>query len=118
MAGRAPSVVNHLFTNSPFSRFIQIIHVHKNHSVTVSNINIPGNEIFQDSVCIIACALHLLVANSAQKQICSFVRPKGKSLQFHVMNMQLQDNLNDCGLFVVQLNWKEIHVLHISSLKL
>ena len=36
-----------------------------------------------------------------QKQICSFVRPKGKSLRLDLMNMQLQDNLNDCGLFAI-----------------
>ena len=83
----------------PFPRFIQIIHVNENHWVTVSNIKVPGDEIFRESICIDDSLCSTSISNTAQKQICSFVRPQGKSLQFDLMNTQ--DSLNDCGLFAI-----------------
>ena len=86
---------------APFSRFVQILHVRENHWVTVSNMKVPGDYIFYDSVCIYDSLFSSSISTDTKKQICSFVKPKGKHLRLDVMNMQMQDNLHDCGLFAV-----------------
>ena len=38
---------------------------------------------------------------STKRQICSFVRPTCNELKFDIMNIQCQENMNDCGLFAI-----------------
>ena len=62
----------------PFSRFIQILHVGGNHWITVSNMKVPGDGIFLDSVCIYDSLCSTSISTSTKKQICSFLKPKSK----------------------------------------
>ena len=39
-----------------------------------------------------------LLSLSTKRQICSFVRPISNEFKFDIMNIQCQENMNDCGL--------------------
>ena len=72
-----------------------------NHWIVASNIKVHCNDIFRESVCIYDSMWHTSVSLSAKKQICSFVRPASGQFMFDLMNIQCQENMNDCGLFAI-----------------
>ena len=83
-----------------FLQYIQILHI-QNHWVTVSNMKVPGDGYFTECACIYDNLYHASVAANTKVQICSFVRPKAVEMRFDLMNIQPQDNLNDCGVYAI-----------------
>ena len=81
--------------------FIQILHVHNNHWVTVSNIDIKENTLYRNAICIYDSATSPRISTSMKEVICQFVKPKTEYLLFDTMNIQAQPNLNDCGLYAI-----------------
>ena len=81
-------------------KYVQILNVSGCHWATVSNMKVPGDGIFWDSTCIYD-SLFSSVSNDTMNQICSFVLPKCSSMRFDLMNTQIQENVNDCGLFAI-----------------
>ena len=80
----------------PGSQFIQLFHI-GNHWVTASNVTCDS-----DTVRIYDSKRYSKVPSLfLKKQICSLLRPKSKHLFFDTMNVQPQDNGNDCGLFAI-----------------
>ena len=75
--------------------FVQILHVHGNHWVTVSNISCPSG-------CInVYDSLYNYVKRDTKLQICSFTRPSEKKITFRLVNMQKQLDSSSCGLFAM-----------------
>ena len=81
---------------------MQILHISQNHWVTVSNIK-QGKEISHDSVFIYDSLLPNIIKMDTKKQICSFVHPKNTTFKFDIMNVQMQENLSDCGLHAIAI---------------
>ena len=84
----------------PSSLFIQILHVAQNHWVTVSNIT-RGGKCYHEGVFIYDSLCPNTVDMDTKKQICSFMKSKSKVVRFELMNIQMQENLNDCGLYAI-----------------
>lgn len=83
----------------PCSRFIQILHVNRNHWVTVSNIS--KGESCHDSIFLYDSLCPGTVSMDIKKQVCSFMKTRRRTLRFEIMNIQMQENLNDCGLYAI-----------------
>ena len=84
----------------PFARFVQILHVSEDHWVTVTNIR-PGGTISNDTAFIYDSLLRKGLRMETKKQIASFMRPKAQLLWFELMNIQMQANYTDCGLYAI-----------------
>ena len=84
----------------PFARFVQILHVSEDHWVTVTNIR-PGGTISNDTAFIYDSLLRKGLRMETKKQIASLMRPKAQLLWFELMNIQMQANYNDCGLYAI-----------------
>ena len=82
--------------------FIQVLHVSGSHWIVASNIAYDGGRQV-DTVCIYDSLPRKSVHHSIAKQICSFFKlPIGcNSIKFDVLNVELQTNHNDCGVFTV-----------------
>ena len=87
---------------SPYSPFVQVLHVSQNHWITVSNM-MQGGKISHDSVFVYDSLLPNVTKMDTKKQICSFLRPQSKTVRFELMNIQMQESLNDCGLHAIAI---------------
>ena len=77
------------FRSLPIGPFIQILHINRNHWVTVSNIyDSSGTP---------------SISPLTVRMICSFFKPLASihSVRFQIMNVKIQTNSNDCGLYVI-----------------
>ena len=75
--------------------FVQILHINNNHWITVTDVGRePGNVCIYDS-------MHKYITLHCKKQICSFLKPKQKVLNFCFVNMQSQTDSSSCGLFAI-----------------
>ena len=85
----------------PYSPFV-VLHVSQNHWITVSNM-MQGGKISHDSVFVYDSLLPNVTKMDTKKQICSFLRPQSKTVLFELMNIQMQESLNDCGLHAIAI---------------
>ena len=76
-------------------RFVQIMLVNRNHWITVSNLQCPGNTIY------IYDSMFSTVDNRTKEKICSIWRPAASYVHYRMVNIQLQTNSYDCGLFAI-----------------
>ena len=75
--------------------FVQILHVHNNHWVTVTNINCPSG-------CIdVYDSMYNFIKLDTMLQISSFVRSNDKFLQFRLVNVKRQLDSYSCGQFAI-----------------
>ena len=75
--------------------FVQILHINNNHWITATDVGCePGNVYIYDS-------MHQYITLNCKKQICSFLKPKQKVLNFCLINMQSQTDSSSCGLFAI-----------------
>ena len=75
--------------------FVQILHVHNNHWVTVTNINCPSG-------CIdVYDSMYNFIKLDTMLQISSFVRSNDKFLQFRLVNVKRQPDSYSCGQFAI-----------------
>ena len=76
--------------------FVQVLHVEKNHWITVSNIHCDvGHVNIYDSMFTNKLSL------ATKQQICSFWKSGSSVATFRIVNMQRQYNTKDCGLFAI-----------------
>ena len=90
------------FRSLPIGPFIKILHINRNHWVTVSNIG--SNETWhKDTVYIYDSSGTPSISPSTVRMICSFFKPLASihSVRFQIMNVKIQTNSNDCGLYVI-----------------
>lgn len=80
--------------------FIQILHANENHWVTVSNVNVHGGSL-TNTVYVYDSKKIFSVSNSLIDMVCSFFKPPTSPLHFDIINMQTQENNDDCGLFAI-----------------
>ena len=85
----------------PYKPFVQILHVHNTHWITVSNSSFGcgSTSHFEDCVKIYDSASPSNVSLTLQNTICSIMKPKFSMLTFEVVNVQSQMNSYDCGVF-------------------
>lgn len=41
------------------------------------------------------------ISMDIRKQVCSFMKTRSRTLRFEIMDVQMQENLNNCGLYVI-----------------
>ena len=87
----------------PYNPFVQILHVHNSHWITVSNSSFGcgSTSHFGDCVKIYDSANPSNVSLTVQNTICSIMKPKSSTLTFEVVNVQSQMNTYDCGIFAI-----------------
>ena len=112
MGERALSVGEEKFPPIPEGvPFIQILHVSKNHWITVSNINIKHNTptAYPDTVRIYDSGWAPNISLHTKEIICHFVKPKKDVLFFDIMNVHAQPNLDNCGVFAIAFATELVH---------
>ncbi len=82
-------------------KYVLILHVKKNHWVTVTNINVYLDRGERDRAQIFDSMIPTKIELDVKKQICSFVRPLANVFRFDVMNILPQSNGNDCGFYAI-----------------
>ena len=81
--------------------FIQVLHLY-NHWVTVSNINVHAKDKpLTATVGVYDSRKEFKVSDSLVDMVCSFYKPPTSPLHFDIVNMQIQENDDDCGLFAI-----------------
>ena len=85
----------------PNSKFLQTLHVRKNHWILASNINVQQDSASTDTVFIYDSLRATRVTNVLKTQICQLMKPQGKTVNFSIANVMEQTNLSDCGLFAI-----------------
>ena len=83
------------------SKYIQILHVNGNHWICVSNIGLLSREPVKDRTFVYDSFVSKSIECHTKLQICSFVQPSNKLFRFEIMNIMVQPNTFDCGLFAV-----------------
>lgn len=90
-----------LFSTIPYkSAFIQILNVGDIHWITVSNILAEGRH-FNDVVYLFDSMRSSKVTPTIKKQICSFMRPSVDELEVLIVDVGLQPNNFDCGVYAI-----------------
>ena len=84
----------------PYNPFVQILHVHNSHWITVSNSSFGcgSTSHFGDCVKIYDSANPSNVSLTVQNTICSIMKPMSSTLTFEVVNVQSQMNTYDCAI--------------------
>ena len=83
------------------SRYLQVLHVNGNHWICVSNIGLHSQEPVTDRALIYDSFVLDNIECQMKHQIYLFVRPSSSSFRFKIMNIMVQHNTFDCGLFAV-----------------
>ena len=83
----------------PTSQYVQILHVNKSHWITISNINMNNPKDASRSTVYVYDSLHGKLTAEIKELISHF--HQGDKIKMFVMNTQLQENGNDCGLFAI-----------------
>ena len=87
------------------SKFIQILHINDNHWICVSNISFRGSGMQKDSVDVYDSLFYnsrsTFVKFSTRKLICSFFKSPSDVMTFDLVNIKLQDDDYNCGLFAI-----------------
>ena len=76
--------------------FIQILFANGNHWLVTTNAGCP-----KGTVKIFDSAFYGDLKLDTKNQICSFLRPQGKGVNFHVIDMQTQRDSGACGLYAI-----------------
>lgn len=83
--------------------FVQVINVHKNHWIVVSNIGCdPGVLNVYDS-------MYATISVQSKRQICAFWKSPVDQITFNMINIQRQPNGSDCGVFAVAVAAEIVH---------
>ena len=89
--------------------FIQILHVHDSHWITTSNVNAKDQGVYTDCIHVYDSAMPLKVNPRIKQVVCSFYKCPSDTLRFEIMNIQVQNNSYDCGLFAVACATSIVH---------
>ena len=100
---KSPQLGNNLTFKhiSTRSRYLQVLHINGNHWICVSNIGLYSQEPVTDRTFIYDSFVPDNIECQTKLQICSFVRPSSSSFRFEMMNIMVQQNTFDCGLFAI-----------------
>ena len=75
--------------------FVQVLHIQKNHWITVSNIGC------REGILNIYDSMYGTLNLQTKKQICAFWKPPLNQITFQMVNIQRQPNASDCGVFAI-----------------
>ena len=83
------------------SSFVQLLHINDCHWVTTSNVNVHGGACYPDTVCVYDSERPSTVHPDITRIVCSFFKCQSSQLRIDIMNVFMQPNCNDCGIYAI-----------------
>ena len=80
---------------------MQVFHVDGDHWIVVSNIDLAENAARSDVVYIYDSLVQPNMSLQTKKMICSLAKTRCKTLTFDIINVMVQPNMWDCGVFAL-----------------
>ena len=80
---------------------MQLLHINDCHWVTTSNVNVHGCACYPDTVCVYDSERPSTVHPDITRIVCSFFKCQSSQLRIDIMNVFMQPNCNDCGIYAI-----------------
>ena len=85
----------------PRQKWVQIFHVDGDHWIVASNIDMAENAARNDVVYVYDSLVRSNMSLQTKKMICSLAQSRSKTITFDVINVMVQQNTWDCGMFAI-----------------